>query len=140
MEISEERYPHHTEEMKAVAFLPNGKISVSGGSDKSLVLTDLVTKEVICRKENVHEYGASEIAVASDGSFIVTCGQYDSVVNMWDPNDNLKELAELKGHGNNVWSVGVHPNSKLIASGDVIGEDLEEGRGGEVCVHEDVGG
>jgi len=122
MEIEEQTLKEHTSKVNAVAFLPNGRISVSGGRDNSLVMTDLVTKEVICRKENAHEEEVSKIAVSPDGIFIVTCDIGRKILKMWDPNDNLKELAELNGHDGNVYSVAVHPNSKLIASGDYKGK------------------
>jgi len=53
-------------------------------------------------------------------------------VKTWDPNDDLKDLAELKGHKGCVRCVAVHPKSKLIASGDDSGvvklwELVEEG-------------
>jgi len=121
---------HHTSRVNAVAFLPNGRSAVSVGDDKSLVMMDLVTKEVICRKENAHETEVKNIAIAPDGSFIVTCERYGKVVKMWDPNDNLKELAELKGHDFNVYSVAVHPNSRLSASGGEGAVKLWEPVGG----------
>jgi len=115
--IVEGRITHHTNEVLAVASSRDG-FAFSGGGDKSLVMTDLVTGEVKCRKEKAHKDQVSKIAVAPVGSFIVTCDNGSKVLKIWDPNDNLKELAELKGHGRVVCSVGVHPNSKLIASGD----------------------
>ena len=40
MEIDEGSYEHHTMVVNVVAFLPNGRIAVSGGKDKSLIMTD----------------------------------------------------------------------------------------------------
>ena len=71
MELSEGSYKHHTEGciVSAVAVLVDGRIAVSGGNDKSLIMTNLMTKEVICRKENAHKDKISKIAVAPNGSF-----------------------------------------------------------------------
>ena len=69
-----------------------------GARDNTIILWDVRTGEEICRKENAHEWNVSKIAVAPDQFFIVTCDSSSTTVKMWDPNDNLKELAELKGH------------------------------------------
>jgi len=43
-----------------------------GGGDNSLIMWDLLTGKIICMKENAHGDHA-KIAVAPDGTFIVTC-------------------------------------------------------------------
>jgi len=85
-------------ELGAITHLSNGTRAVAGSNDNFLLLFDTTTGTVITQASNAHEKWVSKIEVSPDGTFIITCDNCSEVVKMWDPKDNLKELAELKGH------------------------------------------
>ena len=120
-DLAERTITGHTDAVKAVDFLPNGIHAVSRGWENSLIMWDVRTGAEICRVDNASTEGedgdVSKIAIAPDGSFIVTCHGCSGVVRIRDSNDNLKELHVLEGHKGDVLSVAVHPNSELIACG-----------------------
>ena len=93
----------HTGFVNKVAFRPDGKVFVTVSSDKSIVLHDTETMEVIRKIEKAHNKGIMDINWVDDQT-IVTCST-DNEVKFWNieagseirslhPNEDGKEKVE----------------------------------------------
>jgi WD40 repeat protein len=100
--------------VNAVAFSPDGKWIVSGGSDYSVKLWDLATwSEAQPAKKHAAEVNA--VAFSSDGKLIAS-GSADETIRIWEATTG-RELRTLSGHKGEVLSVSFSPDKHWIASG-----------------------
>jgi WD40 repeat protein len=116
----------HTDEVRSVAFSPDGKRIVSGSIDKTVKVWDATTgKETLSLKG--HTSWVSSAAFSPDGKRIVS-GSHDGTVKVCDAATG-KETLSLKGHIHWVYGVAFSPDGKRIVS-----RTGESGKPGEVEV------
>jgi WD40 repeat protein len=97
-----------------VAFSPDGKTIVSGGSDGTVRLWDTSGK-AIGQPFKGHEDAVNSVAFSPDGKTIVS-GSHDRTVRLWDTSG--KAIGQpFKGHEDMVNSVAFSPDGKTIVSG-----------------------
>ncbi len=104
----------HTAQVYSVAFSPDGKRIVSGGSDKTIKLWDAQTGSEI-RTLQGHAAQVYSVAFSPDGKQIVS-GSSDKTIKLWNAQTG-SEIRTLQGHTDWVLSVAFHPDGKRIASG-----------------------
>jgi serine/threonine protein kinase/tetratricopeptide (TPR) repeat protein len=121
--------PGHTEWVKPVRYLPDGRRALAAGSDTHLVLWDLETGLEI-RRFRGHTAKVRNLALSADGRRALSCGN-DLTVRWWDVESGL-ELGSYHGHRKEVWALALAPDGRRFVSGDqsglVILWDTEEGR------------
>jgi hypothetical protein len=99
----------HTDQVRAVAFTPDGQRAISGGDDGSVRIWNLDAR----RQEAVlagHTDWVRAVVVTADGKRAVSSGD-DGSVRIWDL-DARREEATLTGHTGEVFSVAVTPDGK----------------------------
>ena len=79
-------FAKHTDSVLAVAFSPNGKFLVSGGSDKTVQLWNTDTGELL-RTQKKHTGPVKAIAFTSNGEKFKCGSNEDSAVWYWYPAD-----------------------------------------------------
>jgi WD40 repeat protein/uncharacterized caspase-like protein len=104
----------HTSAISSVAFLPNGKILVSGGADNMVKLWDVGTGRELLTLRG-HTGAVNSVAVSSDGKFLASASD-DNTIKLWDTNSG-RESRVLRGHTDDVSSVTFSPDGNLLASG-----------------------
>ncbi len=98
-----------------VAFSPNGKRAVSGGSDRVVRLWDLASGTQI-RQLTGHLGRVMSVVFSPDGSQIVSCGlDEDKTVRLWN-TETGKEVLRFEGHTAGVESVAFTPDGSRIVS------------------------
>lgn len=97
----------------SVGYDPTGNRLVSGGSDGTVRLWDLVmgTEQAALRG---HEGPVLSVVFSPDGTQIASAGS-DGTIRLWDAENGI-ELAVLRGHKNTVWSVAYSPDGTRLAS------------------------
>jgi WD40 repeat protein len=99
-----------------IAFAPDGKTVLSAHDD--IRAWDTTTGKEL-RRFTGHKLGVLAIALSTDGKILVSAGLNDQTVRFWDAATG-KELAEKrKTLQDNVFSLGLSPDGKLLASGSV---------------------
>lgn len=125
----------HRNVVFALAFSPDGKRLVSGGSDKSAIIWDVATGRQLIRLRG-HSDTIEAVGFSKDGSRVVT-GSGDETIRLWKAGDG-KLIAEMTEHrsitqrqnkDSKVWSgnvktVAFSPNDRMIASGSADGRVL----------------
>lgn len=96
------RFKGHTDIVRAVAFLPEGKQAVSVGHDNAFKLWDVTTGALLHDFEG-HPDKVTSVSVSADGRRALT-GCFDGQVRLWDL-ENRTLLKTLKGHPDRVTSV-----------------------------------
>jgi hypothetical protein len=107
----------HTEFVRGLAFLPDGRRLLSGGADNVLRLWDLQTHEELQVYQG-HKHAVNSIAISQDGRWVLS-GSGDTTVRLWDI-ETAKELCRYVGHKGEVRSVAISSDRRLALSG---GED-----------------
>ena len=101
----------HTDEVKSVAFGPDGKI-LSGGLDKTVRLWG---RDSECMVLGRHEGAVYAVAFSPDGETAASAGG-DDLIYIWDVAQK-KPLRKLEGHTDDVRSIDFSPDGKLLLSG-----------------------
>ena len=103
----------HKGRVKSVAFSPDGKLLVSGSTDKNIKIWDLSKRQLI-RNLTGHDASVVSVALSPDGEKIVSSA-CEGTIRIWNLNDG-KCIQELAGHQNWVWAVTFSPDGQFIAS------------------------
>ncbi|MCJ8279266.1 MAG: NB-ARC domain-containing protein, partial [Rivularia sp. ALOHA_DT_140] len=103
----------HKGRVKSVAFSPDGKLLVSGSTDKTIKIWDLSNLQLI-RNLTGHDASVVSVALSPDGEKIVSSA-CEGTIRIWNVDDG-KCIQELTGHQNWVWSVTFSPDGQFIAS------------------------
>jgi hypothetical protein len=104
----------HTDWVRAIAVLPDGKRAVSGSNDRTLKLWDMESGELIQTLEG-HTGWVNAIAVIPDGKRAVS-GSDDGTLKLWDMESG-KLIQTLEGHTGEVTAIAVMPDAKRAVSG-----------------------
>lgn len=114
-----------------VAFAPDGKRAVSGGSDRIVRLWDLASGTQI-RTLTGHLGRVMSVAFSPDGSQVVSCGlDEDKTVRLWNIETG-KETFRLEGHTAGVESVAFTPDGSRIVSSAFDGLILWDVKAGKL--------
>ena len=104
----------HIDHVNCVAFSPDGRRLVSGASDKTIRVWDVITGKQITQFER-HTGAVNSVAFSPDGTRIVS-GSSDFTVRVWDVHSG-KQITQLERHTGAVNSVAFSPDGTRIVSG-----------------------
>ncbi len=103
----------HTAAVRRTVFSPDGRLLVSVGEDKQVIVWDFAKRERLATF-NDHTDWVAAVAYSPDGKWFATAS-YDQTVIVWDAIKLQKE-AVLRGHQNKVVSVAFSPDGKTLVS------------------------
>ncbi len=122
--------------LQNIEFAPDGKTLLSADSWGQLAAWNLEPEQPqqLWSIPEAHDGWIRSLAVSVDGRLVATCGN-DLQVRVHQVSDG-KQVAQLTGHTQEVFCVGIHPSGKSVVSGDLLGNlkewDLATGK----CVRE----
>ncbi len=103
----------HTDEVRCLVFLPDGKRALSAGLDRSIRLWDLDQGKEI-RRFVGHTGAVRHLAVSADGRRLLSSSQ-DRTVRCWDIETG-KEMSRFTGHQAEVTGVVLLPDGRRAVS------------------------
>jgi WD40 repeat protein/predicted Ser/Thr protein kinase len=104
----------HSNNVRSVAFSPNGLILASGSVDNTIKLWDVETRATIATLKG-HLHWVNSVAFSPDG-LILASGSEDKTIKLWDIITH-REIATLREHSDWVRSVAFSPDGLILASG-----------------------
>lgn len=127
------RLAGHSNQVRALAFSPDGKLIAAGGGSPAQY-GEIVIWSVADRKElrtiRGHRDNVFAIAFSPDGAAIATCS-YDRLIKLWNASTG-EEIKTLKDHTDAVFSLAFSPDGKRLASASADRTvkiwDVESGR------------
>ncbi len=118
----------HKSVVISLAFSPDGKKLISGGSDFDAIIWDVERGTLLHRLQG-HRAEVFAVGFTRDGLRAVT-GSHDSTLRLWSVADGAF-LKEMTGHRDKVHLLALSPMDGSIASGDWSGEiRLWDGKSG----------
>ncbi|MEM9540075.1 MAG: DnaJ domain-containing protein [Cyanobacteria bacterium P01_E01_bin.42] len=108
----------HSGEINDLALSPDGEILASASSDRTIKLWNCKQGKLICTFGGMfsgHSDVVSCVTFSRNGKTIAS-GSWDRTVKLWDLKTK-KEINTLKGYGEKIYSLSLHPNGKTFASG-----------------------
>jgi WD40 repeat protein len=103
----------HTDEVRSLVFLPDGKRALSAGQDRSVRLWDVDAGKEI-RSYAGHTGPIRRLAVSPDGRRLLSSSQ-DRTVRCWDVESG-QELSRFLGHQADVFGLAFLPDGKQAVS------------------------
>jgi WD40 repeat protein len=104
----------HSDDVKAIAFSPDGRTIVTGSSDNSLKLWHAATGREL-RTLTGHTGYVRAVAFSPDGRTVVSAS-WDGSLKLWDTVSG-RVLHTLKGHEYYINAVAFSPDGRTIVSG-----------------------
>lgn len=101
--------------MNCIAVSSDGKFIVSGSSDKSVRIWNVIEKKCTICQNTGHKDSVLCVAISPDCK-IVASGSADKTIKTWDIITG-NEVRTLKGHFNRVQSVAFSPDNSCLVSG-----------------------
>ncbi len=105
----------HTDTINSVAFSPDGKVFASGSSDKTILLRDASTHEIIGQPLKGSS-SVNNIAFSPDGQ-ILASGNEDKTILLWNMTTYERIGPPLVEHTGQVRTVAFSPDGTMLASG-----------------------
>jgi WD40 repeat protein len=104
----------HLDKVTAVAFSPDGKYILTGGSslDKTVKLWDFSGRQILTLIG--HTFGVTSVVISPDGLLILT-GSNDHTAKLWTKFGSL--VQSFDGHVSSVNSVAFSPDGQYILTG-----------------------
>jgi WD40 repeat protein/serine/threonine protein kinase len=103
----------HAAAVRRAAFSPDGKLLVSVGEDKKVIVWDFARREML-KKFDDHTDWIISVAFSPDGKWFATAS-YDRTVIVWD-TARLEKAATLRGHREGVSAVAFPPDGRFLVS------------------------
>jgi WD40 repeat protein len=104
----------HTAAVRRAVFSPDGRLLVSVGEDKQVIVWDFVRRERLATF-NDHSDWVGAVAFSPDGKRFATAS-YDRTIIVWDAL-NLRPETILRGHQSKVTGVAFSPDGQVLVSG-----------------------
>lgn len=104
----------HSDQVNAVAFSPDGRLALSGSSDNTMKLWEVVTGNQP-RGFVGHSGSVFSVAFSPDGRRALS-GSWDKTLKLWDIGTG-QTLRDIVGHSEDVLSVALSPDGRLALSG-----------------------
>ena len=104
----------HSSGINSVAFSPNGRLVVTGSSDRTARLWDATTGTEL-RTFSGHAERVVSVAFAPDGRTVLT-GSWDNTARLWDVASGA-ELKKFAGHTEFVNAVAFSPDGRFVLTG-----------------------
>ncbi len=106
----------HTDDVKSVAFSPDGKHVATASSDKSVRIWSIKAGKQI-KKLTGHDSVVLDVVFSPDGNRIAASGGFtDPTVKIWDVTSG-RELITLKGHASGILCIAFSADGKRLLSG-----------------------
>ena len=113
----------HTAAVRRAAFSPDGRLLVSVGEDRQVIVWDFARRERLATF-NDHTDWIAAVAFAPDGKRFATAS-YDRTLIVWDAV-NLRKEAALRGHRGKVVTVAFSPDGRVLVSAAAQPEPLDD--------------
>jgi WD40 repeat protein/uncharacterized caspase-like protein len=110
----------HANSVNALAFSPDGRLLLSGSSDKTAVIWDIAANSQLHVLKGRHARYVSAVAFSSGGSIAVTAAA-DGLIQFWRVSDG-HPIGAAFGHATGVTALATSAEAGLIASGSAEGE------------------
>lgn len=108
------RYTGHTNTVRAVVFLPDGRRALSAGEDRAIGLWDVGDRREI-RRLSGHRGDVTTAAVSPDGRLALSGGR-DQTLRLWDLQDG-RELSRFPTQRGMVLGTAFAPDGRTALSG-----------------------
>ena len=105
----------HTQQVRTVAFSPDGRHIVSGSNDMTIQLWDAQTGGQVGNPLQGHTSSVNSVAFSLDGRLIVS-GSNDMSIQLWNAQTGGQVGNPLQGHKRPVKSVAFSPDGRHIVS------------------------
>jgi WD40 repeat protein len=125
----------HQNDVRSVAFHPDGTLLASGDADGKIILWDAERGLPLREPLSDHQGQVNDLSFNPDGSLLASAS-FDDTIILWDMDQNSPSFgqpvgSQLRAHSGNVWSVAFSPDGRILASGGADGEiilwDVVEG-------------
>ncbi len=106
--------------LRAISFSPNNKLIISGDDDCNVMIWDINNGQLLgCFKESFSVVDTNNLGFKNSGEIFVGTSRRDHRIIIWDIHDlkNIKILASIPAHENQIRCVEFSSDRKMMASG-----------------------